>query len=254
MSITINPTGYAFSGFYSAISGRVEVNNSALANASVIIDSPWGNFPAITDSTGAFSVNTQIPLLDFAFTGKLVASAVPPEAYYSPAQKFFSIDILNLLWINVPVIAAALTIYTASNLGLVPKLRTRLEKRAPKIAPTTTNEEELQSIVDNLSAQAISGPQPRLIAIYKEALGLAAKKFELSFKASSTIRERISLVRAADAGSESSLTFSNLSLIVEDYLYSASFNQEKTRVAEQLLSQLNSGYGPTANAQEEKKE
>jgi hypothetical protein len=198
-------------------------------------------------------VNTQVPLWDFAFSGKLAASAFPPEAYIAPAQKIFSIQILNLLWINVPAIVVIVTIYEVGNLGLVPKLRMRLSRRVSKSAATTTIKQELSAVAENFT-QTMSGPLPRLIAIYKEALALSAKKFGLSFRESSTIRERIRFVQAVDPNPESSRLFSSLSLVVEDYLYAASFNQEKIRDAEDLLARLTTIYGSTASTREEGKE
>ena len=243
LNISVVAPAYSYSGFNSVITGKVEANNTALPNASVMLNSPWGNFPARTDQSGHFSVSVPVPLWDFAFSRKLAASVAPPEPYMTGGAAVFTVKLFNiLLWVNVPVFVVIVVTLEARRVRLISKLSSRLSSRKREATEISSIEEP----------PSVSGPEttlpaallfsPSLVETYRETLALAAKKFSLTFKESATIRQTIREVKALDKNPESARIFASISLIVEDFLYSESFDASKIEVARELLGRLRTLY------------
>jgi hypothetical protein len=236
INITVRAPSYSLSGFSANILGKVEANGSALADARVTINSPWGTFPATTNRSGGFSIIVPVSIWDFAFGRNLTASVAAAQPYVSSGKVELKLSVFNLLWVFLPVLVLGITVYEARNLDLLPKLSMRLAKKPMEDEPKK-NQLESHSVDDFLNKTVANDTtrQSHLIWIYKDALLLATNRFHIAFKDSSTIREIMNEVKALDILEDN---FYWISLIVEDYLYSKDFDESRVNEAEKMLAEL----------------
>ncbi len=229
--ITLSPPSMAFSGFEKRISGTVAANGTALSFANVTIKTQWGNFFAKTNDHGQFNVSISIPISEFGLSSRINASAIPLQPYIGRGSSTVSISILNPLEFALPVLVGGVVVYELQNLGIFQRKKQEKE------------EVGMKSLVQDLFSQAPdSKVVSKLAGIYKSALLLAVKKYNLRFMPSSTIREIISQVNtvAHDIGASE---FATISLLLEDFLYARSFDQERIKDAEIALDKLEKIWG-----------
>ncbi len=79
-----------------------------------------------------------------------------------------------------------------------------------------------------------------IVSIYNEAMMLAERKFQIRFRAGSTIREIYEqLKRRVDNSDKGVLPFAAISSIMEDYLYATTFDESRVQFAKEMLRELN---------------
>ena len=224
-TLTANVQSTFFSGWSNVVSGHATANGTSLANTTVTVETPWGNYQSLTDAKGNYNFLVPVPLSNFGSSATLDLIANPSEAYISGVSISRSVNTFNPLEIIIPVLVIGFGTYEARNLNLIPFLRKRLV-RSKKESPLASGEVKQELILEGeLPSQVSDSPSiarevPRLVMAYKEALALASRKFGIQFSKDLTIRETIALVSGYGKDSAAQEYFSNIALATEDYIYS----------------------------------
>ena len=230
--LALSVPGLSWAGFSTHIDGVVASNGSAVTNAAVSLDSPWGTYTTKTDSAGQFNVVFPVSPLEFAFSKKVAVMVSPSEPYIAGSTVVLTLGLLNILVIVLPVAIIGVAGYEANSLGVFQGLRVRLGGRRDQEAVLLTSPEIP-------SAEVLPSPDrgPEPLRLFGRALVLASTRFSIIFRPSNTIREMISLVKARDDG-EAFVAFSKVLLTAEDYLYGQRFDLSRTEEARKAFSTL----------------
>jgi hypothetical protein len=222
----------SLAGFSTQIGGTATSNRTAVDNAEVALDSPWGTFTTKTDSVGHFNVVFPVSPFEFASSKKVALTVSPSEPYIAGSTVVLTLGLFNILIAILPAAIIGVTGYEAYSLGVFQDLRVRLRRQRNQEAVQVTTQER-PSIESLLVTDR--GPEP--IRLFGRALVLASTRFSIAFRPSQTIREMLSLVKAKDDG-EAFVLFSRVLLAAEDFLYGQKFESSLTAEARKALSTL----------------
>ncbi len=250
INLTLKQPTLIIPGLPTTLSGVASANGSALDNAQVLVNTPWGILNVATDSKGEFHVPISVPLTDFGFNLRLGVAVIPSQAYFSGASANLLVGLLNLVTVVVIILAAGFGIYQARNLGVhFP----RLNKEKVENQPTTIIEPKIvnqfgkrESPLQIPSEILRSKSYPQIIKSYLEALVLAERKFSAYFTESMTIRETALLVSDLDKRGEGSEIFTLIAVAAEDYLYSEKkrndpdFLASESKLVQEYVAELKS--------------
>ncbi len=229
--LSVSAPSLSFAGLSTEVSGRAGANGTAISNALVTVNTPWGASSGVTDSSGRFRLDFQVSSFEFLFDSQVTVTALPPEPYIGSASASTQLGVLNPLIIVVPLMFAGLVTFEANQV--------RAFKKSAKMQEAeTTHKEHPEAAQEPPQASgAGGGPVPEILACYKRAISLASGRFGLRFEESSTIREMAQEIsrREASTGSEA---FSGLMLTVEDFLYSERFDPSRVEEAKSHLATL----------------
>jgi hypothetical protein len=213
----------SFAGFATAISGTATANGTAVSNALVTVDTPWGSARGVTDATGHFRLDFQVSPFELLFGAQVTVSATPPKPYIKTGYASAQLGILNPLIVILPLLFVSLATFEANQVR-------EFKRRAPRQeAETFPDSQETAKEIPRVQDEG-GHALPEILAYYIEAVSLASARFGLEVEESKTVRETAREIsgREASVGSEA---FSRLMLTVEDYLYSASFDSRRVQAA-----------------------
>lgn len=229
--ITISPVPVSYSGFTREISGKVVANGTAVALANISLSSPWGKSLTQTNATGDFNIRFAVPISAFWPSNNIKVSMHPSEPFIKAGSVTVSLTILNPLEFLIPLVVGGVLIYELRNLGM-------LERRKRSDSDEENEEKEVDRTVQKLVSQVDEARSiPRLVSLYRNSLVLAAKKFNLNFPSSSTIRE-INVQVSSSAQNSGMEEFKKISAIFEDYLYAKDFEEMEISEAEEAFARL----------------
>lgn len=232
LNLTLSPPGLSWAGFSTQLSGTATSNGSAVANAAIVLSSPWGTSAAKTDQAGHFDVSIPVSPLEFGFSKSVTVSASPPEPYISGTTVVATLALFNILVVILPAAVIVVGVYEANSLGAFQSFRARIRGR--RVQDTAL---ETAAIMPTLEVvpRFEDGPEP--LRLFGSALALAATRLSLVFRQSLTIREMLSLVRAKDDG-EAYAAFATVLLMAEDFLYGTGVGQSRVDEARGALARL----------------
>lgn len=224
---------FSFAGFHTELTGSAVANGTSVPGARIVVDTPWGSYATVTDSSGRFRVGLTVSPFDFSFAGQVRATAAPTEPYMASGSAFASMRLFNILIVILPAVVLVTVTYEADKMGAFEGLRKRRRREAASAeeAPLTAGEEIL-------AARAAKAPE--LVSMYQTALGLASARFGLRFEQGQTIREALDYAKAAEQ-SKGYEEFCRISLTTEDFLYARSFDVSRLERARRDLGSLE-GY------------
>ena len=229
--LTLSLPGLSWSGFSTHIDGTATSNGTAVPNAKITLDSPWGASTATTDKGGHFDAVLSVSPLEFALSKNVTVSASPSEPYISGSTVVATLGLFNILLIILPATLIGVAAYEANSLGVFQGLRVRLGGRSEEaLSPGSTE----KPFIETLPATDGS-PEP--LRLFGRALVLASTRFPIEFRPSQTIREMLSLVKAKDDG-EAFVAFSSVLFTAEDFLYGKKFDSSRTDDARKALATL----------------
>jgi hypothetical protein len=248
LNVTLAAPSLVIPGFPSSLSGVAKANGSVLANAQLVLYTPFGSYHVTTDSSGKFSTPLSIPMTEFAFNKQIVVSVSPTEPYISGTTSYVALTLLNLITVVVITCVLGFGVYYARKLGINLSIRKKGQVQTPD---GEILEREQQGQIAKSSAVVIpaligSFSSP-MVAAYIEALSLATKKLGINFAKNMTIRETIDLVQSADKEGRGVKFFSAIALTTEDYLYSKVKSdpeiEERIKIVRDSLSNLRKLWG-----------
>jgi len=229
--LTLSLPGLSLAGFSTHISGTATSNGTAVPNANITLDSPWGASTATTDQEGHFDIVFSVSPLEFALSKNVTVSASPSEPYIASSTVVATLGLFNILLVILPATIIGVAAYEANSLGVFQDLRVRLRARNRETLSLSTLE---KPSIETLPP-ADRGPEP--LRLFGRALILASTRFLIEFRPSQTIREMQSLVKAKDDG-EAFVAFSRVLLTAEDFLYGKKFDSLRTDDARKALATL----------------
>ena len=235
LQFSVNPFLFAFSGTTTSVSGKLSSNGSAVSNAIVTIETPWGNYHTQSNGQGSYDIKIPIPLFSLVTSSSITVVASPEQAYIASNSLTKTMGIFNSIGIGVPVLLAAFGIYEIRNLDLLPKRKAKGKEtiESGNDSRTQALETEISEIGTALFKRKVD---PKIITPYIEALALASRKFGITFAKSTTIQETIELVKS-DNKSEGSTLFSKIALMAEDYLYGREKSEVEIQLDEQRIAE-----------------
>jgi hypothetical protein len=233
MVLTLSAPSLWFAGFSTTISGTASSNGSALADATITINSPWGLVTTRTNSVGSFSVGVPVSPLEFAFSRNVTASGIALQPYIAQGVLTRSVGLFNFLVVILPAAGVGIIGYEADKLGAFERLKRRSNRQT--VAFKEVRAEYAEALA---SAATVGGPE--LLQDYVKAMSLAAARFSVRFRPSQTIRETISLVGDKERG-PALPAFSEILLTVEDFLYAERFDASRLEAMKKRLAELE-GY------------
>jgi hypothetical protein len=247
----------SLAGFSSTLSGNILTQNgSAVPNASILVNSPWGVFRGISNASGGFAIKVGIPIWEFAFWKPVTVSATPVQPFVDSGRAASSFELFNILWLVIPGIIVGFSAYEAKNLGLLPALKklSASRPRRKKVEAIQVREQAIaigeEALGDIIQTKAKAH---RMISIYMEAVGLAVQRFAgVTFKDSFTIREVFNAVKRRSAEDQNRSSpramelFQEISSASEDYLYSSHFEAKLVNDAEAWIDELRSLWGKSS--------
>jgi hypothetical protein len=233
MTIDLDSTSQAYSGFNTAISGEVIANNSGIANAIIIVSTPWGNLQSKSDGLGRFSLDTNVPIWEIGSSKVIRVTGASAQSFIAPGNSSTTLGIFNPFVIVVPALVLGVFGYEVRSLGLLSRKK------------SDEDESNRGEVIQNTSITGEVAPELRkenlskIVHIYKRAIELSLKKFNLNITQSSTIREILSQVSSVSGSEFDGIKeFGSISMIFEDYLYSNAFDPAKISTAEENLASL----------------
>ena len=231
LNLTLSAPGLSWAGFSTQVSGTATSNGTAVADAAIVLASPWGTSAARTDQGGHFEVSVPVSPLEFGFSKRVTVSAFPPEPYIAGTKVTATLALFNILVVILPAAVIGIAVYEADSLGAFQPFKARMSgRRAHDTAP------QAAAVKPSLVVQGFEdGPEP--LRLFRRALALAATRLTLVFRQSLTIREMLSLARAKDGG-EASAAFATVLLTAEDFLYGKGFEPSRLDEAREALARL----------------
>ncbi|MDG6906668.1 MAG: hypothetical protein JRN20_12885 [Nitrososphaerota archaeon] len=233
INLVVDAQPVSYAGFGSSLSGSVSANGSALPDANITVSSPWGVLIGKSDSQGSFKFNVPIPIWEFSFAKNVSVSVLPSQPYVSSGRVEARLGLFNWLWIILPGILVCVGAYEINSLDLLPKLWSGRGQTSRKEQIETIVSKTLEMVVPKYSESN------KIISVYSVALSLIVSRFGVTFYESSTIREisqQVTEVEGIDI--DSAVLFHDISLDMEDYLYSQVFDESRIGDAEQKLAEL----------------
>ena len=224
--VSLRAPALSLAGFSTTLQGTARSNGSAVANATITVDSPWGSVSTKTNSTGGFRVSLAVSPLEFAFSKDVTASGTAPQPYVAPGTVVISIGLFNILLVILPIAAVGIIGYEADRLGAFEGLRSRSKREGAALEPLTV-------VGESLARSEAPGGQ-ELLQIYRRALIIAQARLQVRFRPSQTIREIIAAAQKASAGL-SVAAFADVMLTVEDFLYAQTFDPSRVASARKRL-------------------
>jgi hypothetical protein len=221
LNLSLAVPGISWAGFSTHIGGTATSNGTAVADATVTLNSPWGSSTTTTDSEGHFTLTFPISPIEFAFSRDVTVSASPSQPYIGSSTAVANLGLFNILLVILPTAVIGVSAYEANSLGVFQSIAMRMRRRQTKggiSAPAGAISLEVPPVHR-------TGPEP--LEFLGRALELASARFSIGFRQSQTIREILSQVRAKDDG-EAYVVFSKILLTAEDFLYGRGFDPVRT--------------------------
>src|SRR5487761_1406835 len=235
LEFSVNPFLFAFSGTTTSVSGKLSSNGSAVSNAIVTMETPWGNYHTQSNAEGSYNVKIPIPLFSLVTSGSITVIASPEQPYIASNSLNKPMGVFNSIAIGVPVILAAFGIYEIRNLDLLPKRKAKDKKTIE--SEDDSRKQALETEISEISTALFKRKaNPKIITPYIEALSLASRKFGIEFTKSTTIQETIEFVKSDNKG-EGSALFAKIALTAEDYLYGREKSEVEIQLDEQRIAE-----------------
>ena len=230
LNLTLSVPGLSWAGFSTNVSGTATSNGTAVADAAITLNSPWGSSTTKTNQEGRFNLSFPVSPLEFAFSKNVTVSASPSEPYIASSTAVVSLGLFNILLVILPAAVIGFGVYEANSLGVFRGMRQRKDQGATHSALVTLE----RPSPDALPIFA-AGPEP--LRLFGRALALASARFSLVFRPSQTIREMLSQVKDRDDG-EAFVAFSKVLSTAENFLYGTGFDPARIDDARRALTNL----------------
>jgi hypothetical protein len=251
---------FSFAGFSTRVRGSAVANGTAVPDARVDVQTPWGSYVTSTDGEGRFSLDVTVSPFDLALTGAVQANVAPAQPYIAPGGGSTSMSIFNPLIIVIPGVIVGVATYEADKTGAFEGLRRRLRRnrRARDSEVASKRRAAARGTGRDIAAggweaDSVGGEDehisavtavnvPELISIFRRALEIASTRFALHFGEGRTIREILATV-GAEGTSIGYEQFSRILLAEEDFLYAPSFDASREGSARRDLGYLERHWG-----------
>ena len=231
LTLAVETPRISFAGFTSSVGGTATSNGTAVSGANITVLTPWGTESTLTDRGGNFELQLPVSPLEFAFSRSVTVTGVAAEPYFAGTRVVTSLGLFNILLIVLPVAGAVVAVYEAQSLGMI-----RREDEGEEGEEAARRVGTMSEPVE-ISTEGVAEP----VAIYRGALSLAQAALGLGFRKSQTVREIARVVEAS--GVKGLEGFSRIYYSVEDYLYSASFDNERLAELRSEMRKLEAEWG-----------
>ena len=237
LNLTVSTPGLSWAGLSAQVSGTATTaNGTAVADAAIVLTSPWGTSAASTDQAGRFDVSVPVSPLEFGLSKSVTVSGSPPEPYIAGTTVAATLALFNILVVILPAAVVGVGLYEANSLGAFQPLKARIRgRRGPEAAAQTAA--AMPSPETVLGDE--DGPEP--LRLFGRALAMAAARLSLVFRPNLTIREMLSLVTSKEGG-EAAAAFATILLAAEDFLYGKGFEQSSLAEAREALARLEAAW------------
>lgn len=242
LNFTISIPSIVVSGSSGTISGSVKSNGSALAGCAVSVTLPWDVYYGKTDASGNYQISVSVPLAQLSPVAHAVISANPVQPYIETVQTTRSIGLFNPVELIFPVIVVGAVLYEMRSLDLLSKkeIRASIDLLGAKLDSVTRSMRLPGTAQKKLRKE---GRSSKIVQIYADASSLASARFQIRLLEGLTIRQITDRISKLDSEGKGAKLFSQISHIMEDYLYSRTFDESRVKYADAFLAQLKLIWG-----------